>query len=105
MRTKTITQTGIVVKGTATLNLWGGGQGTIDMSPVFIPYGKITKNNILRAVNDAGFGCESIENAEIDIYIKYDNRSTEFDRTFWADNRYSNLFLGWRELKEQGINY
>lgn len=105
MKTKTITQTGILVKGQAFLNLWGGGQASIEMSPVFIPNKNISGNNILRAVNDAGFGCENIYDAEIDIYIKFDNGSVEYDRTILNNSRYSNLFLGWKKLQEQGINY
>lgn len=104
MKSKIINQIGIVVGGTATLEFWGGGTGTIEMEEYFLPNGKITKDNILRCVNDNGFGCESISDAEIDIYIKYDNGSVEYNRTLsnFIEVQ-TELFLGWRQLHEQGI--
>jgi len=104
MKTKTITQVGIVVSGEASLNLWGGGRGEITMDKIFIPNDKITKDNILRCVNDGGFGCESIKKAFVIISIKYDNGCTEFDREFIVDHPlHTRLFLGWKVLREQGI--
>lgn len=105
MKTKTIKQIGITVGGDATLRLWGGDEGTITMKNYFLPNGKITPKNILRCVNDNGFGCESIIDATIDIYIKYDNGSQEYDRTLSDFNKAQTMyFLGWNELREQGIN-
>lgn len=106
MRTKTIKQVGIIVKGTSTLVDWGNSViGDIEMKPYFLPNDKITPKNILRCVNDNGFGCMSIASAEIDIYIKYDNGSEEMERTLYADSEiHSRYFLGWRELRKQGIN-
>jgi hypothetical protein len=104
MKTKTINQIGIDVRGTSLLNLWGGGQGTIEMESYFLPYDKITHTNILRCVNDGQFGCESIESAEIDIYIIYDNGCSEYDRTITVYHTlHSKHFLGWHKLREQGI--
>jgi hypothetical protein len=85
MKTKVIKQTGIVIGGEATLNLWGGGQGTIEMNSVFIPLSDISHNRIKEAINDGQFGCESIEGADIDIFIKYDNGSKEYERTIFVD--------------------
>lgn len=99
-----ITQTGIIVSGVATLSLWGGGSGTINMEPYFLPNEHISKDNILRCVNDGGFGCESIDSAEIDIWVKYDNGSKEIERTLFADSPiHTKLFLGWAELRKQGV--
>jgi hypothetical protein len=98
-------QTGIVVKGVATLSLWGGGIGCVEIKPCFLPFKKATKDNILRCVNDNGFGCQFIERAEIDIYDQYENGYMEYNRTLFADHPvHTMLFLGWRELREQGIN-
>jgi hypothetical protein len=103
-KTKTITQVGIVVSGETLIHMWGGGKGEITMRKTFIPNDKITKDNILRCVNDGGFGCESIERAFVIISIKYDNGSDEFDREFIVDHPlHTKLFLGWNELNKQGI--
>jgi hypothetical protein len=85
MRTKRIRQIGIVVGGEALINCWGGGQGIIEMDKKFIPNGQITHNRILNAINDGQFGCESIECATVDLYIKYDNCSLEYDRTIQVE--------------------
>ena len=81
MKTKTITQIGIVIGGEVVINHWGGGKGIVCMDTTFIQNIKITKDNILRCINDAQFGCESIESAIVNIYTRFDNGSTEFDRT------------------------
>ncbi len=104
MKQKTIKQIGIVVKGEAVIVLWGGGKGTVKMDRTFIPNGKITHTNIMRCVNDGGFGCESIESASIEIQIKYDNGSTEFERDIELDHPIQRKhFLGWAELAKIGI--
>lgn len=104
MKTKTLKQTGISISGEAYLNMWGGGQGTITMDTIFLPNDKISPKNILRCVNDAGFGCESIFMAEIDIYIQYEEGHREFDRTIIAEHgQHTKFFSGWAALREQGI--
>lgn len=104
MKTVTLKQIGIQVQGEAMLNLWGGGKGTIDMESYFLPLGKATKTNILRCVNDNGFGCESIESAYIDIYDVYENGHKQYNRELYVDcKHHTKHFLGWRELREQGI--
>ena len=96
MKKKTITleQTGIVIQGIALLNLWGGGQGEIIMDEKRIPLNKVSKENILRCVNDARFGCESIESAVIEIYTEYDGgTAVVFERTITVDNpRYREFY-------------
>lgn len=105
MKTRTIKQIGFLIQGKSVINLWGGGSCEIEMSSTFLPYNKATPKNILRCVNDGGFGCESIQEAEIDIYIKYDNCSIEYERTIYATHPiHSVYFFGWKELQEQGIN-
>lgn len=101
--TKQINLIGIEVCGISTISLWGGGAGQTDMYKTFLPLKFATKDNILRCVNDGGFGCEAITEAEIDIYSVWDNGSKEFERTLFADARpHRNLFLGWRYLREIG---
>mgnify|MGYP003316463622 CR=1 FL=1 len=70
-----LNQIGYVVKGEALLNLWGGGQGTIPMNPTFIE--ELTTENVLKAINDNGFGCESYAGAEVSISVVYDRGVTE----------------------------
>jgi hypothetical protein len=75
---------GYMVRGEATLHLWGGGEGFIDMKPSFIPKDKLSHTLIKRSVNDNGFGCESITQAVVDIYKVYgpvSNPYEQFDRT------------------------
>lgn len=71
-----LNQIGYVVKGEALLNLWGGGQGTVLMNPTFIE--ELTTENVLKAINDNGFGCESYAGAEVSISIVYDRGVTEY---------------------------
>ena len=98
-RTKKITQVGFILKGNVTLNFWGGGEGTIVMKDLKLTYETMTPKNILRCVNDNGFGCENIASAEIDIYIWYNNGSTEYERTIFVDHPiHIQYFNQWREL-------
>jgi len=99
----TLNLTEIEISGTATLNLWGGGSGTIEMERYRLPINKATKDNILRCVNDNGFGCENIQSAEIDITANYDGKRI-YMRTIYVDSPvHQKLFLGWKSLREQGI--
>lgn len=82
MRTKTIKQTGYTIRGTAMIQCWGGGEGTIQMDETFIPTKELTKTKLLLSINDGRFGCEAITKAWIDVYINYENGfAFEYDRT------------------------
>ena len=70
-----LNQIGYVVKGEALLNLWGGGQGTVPVNPTFIE--ELTTENVLKAINDNGFGCESFAGADVDICIAYERGVVE----------------------------
>ena len=84
----TLNHVGYSIEGEAILNLWGGGQGTIEMNTIRINKDELTVENILSAINDSGFGCESIDFATVDIYALYGEygevkrffHSFEFDR-------------------------
>ncbi len=84
----TLNHVGYSIEGEAVLNLWGGGQGTIKMNTIRINKDELTVENILSAINDSGFGCESIDFATVDIYALYGEygevkrflHSFEFDR-------------------------
>ena len=97
MKTKqvTLTQTGFFIEGTATINLWGGGQGEIPMTKIRIDFEDFNKANLLGCVNDGQFGCESIEHAYVDIYNDFDhgayqtyNRTIEIKGTHYRNKNY-----------------
>lgn len=75
-RTITLKQIGYRVEGEAELNLWGGGTGSIAMQPTDID--ELTTENVIRSINDNGFGCESFAGAEVDIYILYERGVEEY---------------------------
>ena len=105
MKTKTITVSlvGYQIDGVATVHPWGGGRGTIQMKSHFLKPEHFSKDNVLRCVNDGGFGVESIESAEISVTEVYDNGGTGKGIEFVADSDYSReLFLGWNHLREIG---
>lgn len=84
--TITLKQIGYRVTGEALLNLWGGGQGTIEMSAGEV-IGPITKEKLLACINDGRFGCESIESVHFWIYDLYENGYTEMNRDIIYDNQ------------------
>jgi len=61
--------TGYKMEGTAQLTLWGGDRCSIQMrkSIIISP----TDENIIKNINDNGFGCESIDRVDAHIYKQY----------------------------------
>ena len=59
-----------VIMGTAYLTLWGGDKGEIPMQPYRID--SLTEDEIKKGANDNGFGCQSIDKIEVDIYENYE---------------------------------
>ena len=106
MKQVTLNQVGYVVGGEATLNLWGGGQGTIEMNETTID--NLTIENILKSINDGGFGCESIEEATVIIYALYEHGYKEYETSlhFSSDTLYTitNKNCNFRELAEDFKN-
>lgn len=105
MRTKTITQVGIQISGIVSLNLWNNeGEVTIKMEKRFLPNKNISKDNILRCVNDNSFGCKSIVSSAINISIVYNNGCKEFIKTIFTDcKHHTKLFNDWKTLRAEGI--
>ena len=85
MRDVNLNQIGYRIQGVAYLNLWGSGQGSIDMQDVDI-LAPITKEKLLGCINDGGFGCESIDSVELDIFDLFENGYVEFNRGIDYDN-------------------
>lgn len=69
-KTITLEFTDYVVTGTAYLTLWGGDKGSIPMKPYHI--NSLDENEIKKNANDNGFGCQSIDSIEVDIYENYE---------------------------------
>ena len=76
--TITLTFCGFVCRGSAKISFWGGGSGTIDMNSWCFDaedcnalYSAPVLKMIADGINDDGFGCESIDSADIDIYGIY----------------------------------
>ena len=87
MKTVTLKQVGYLVGGESVINLWGGGSGSIQMDSTFIPLGKMNKSNLLGCINDGGFGCESIDSADIYVYDKYEGGHKIFNRIIYVDHK------------------
>lgn len=60
-----------------TITLWGGGKGKLHIKKIFIPYGEFTKERFLKSIHDDGFGCESINTFNAEIFNVYEIK--EFD--------------------------
>ena len=99
IKEKVVRLIGYSIGGEAVLDMWGGGQGTIEIEKEFLPVKHFSKDNALRCVNDNGFGCERIVRADVYIEEKYDDGGR--GKIIWieADSDYSrSLFLGWKHL-------
>jgi hypothetical protein len=99
MKSVQLKQIGWLIKGTAIINYWGGGQGVVTMQPQKIIGSILTKEYLLGAVNDGGFGCISIESAEIDVYELYENNYTVLRSVINAGKDYSHLFNAWQKFQ------
>jgi hypothetical protein len=75
----TLKHIGYYCDGTAFLNLWGGGQGNIQMNAWSTQKGD--RKSIVKGINDGQFGCESIESAKVDVYDLYENGYKVYDNT------------------------
>jgi len=87
---------GYKVTGTALINLWDGTQGTVDMTPHVIKQQKTpTKKQITGKINDGEYGCESIEEADVNVYAVYGSGYEEFINTYHFDKKdCKNAFRG-----------
>ena len=81
----TLKHIGYRCKGTALINFWGGGQSRVNMNSWDID--KEDRQSIVKGVNDGGFGCESIESAEVDVFDLFEQNVTQYKKitTFTKD--------------------
>jgi len=72
MKSKVLTLklVGYTVGGVADLKLWGGGNACIDMKQFLTS--DISRKNLLKNLNDNGFGVEKINGGICDIFENYD---------------------------------
>ena len=76
-QTITLQLTDFVVKGTAYITSWDGTNGCISMKPYHIPENNI--DVILEGINDNGFGCQSIDLVDVDLYANYEGYLVHID--------------------------
>jgi len=72
MDSVTLKQIGWYFEGEAIINFWGGGQGTVDMTPWTIE-GELDDEKMKKGINDGQFGCEGIDRVEIHVYKLYEH--------------------------------
>jgi hypothetical protein len=92
----TLKLVGYEVRGEATMNMWGGGKGTVEMKPQQIMQtNRPSKKQITGKLNDGGFGCESIDSATVDLYAIYESGHMEYLDSFVFDKEdCKNAFRG-----------
>ena len=81
----TLKHIGFHFEGLAMLNLWGGGQGQVNMNSW---KGQSDSPEVVaQGVNDGQFGCESIDSAEVDVYDLYEKGHKEFKETLYFEHK------------------
>jgi len=73
------------VSGVAFVTDWYGNSGFIPMRPERIPLGELTKAALFEAVNDNGFGVQSIDAAYIEISEYYERGVIAATRDLYAE--------------------
>lgn len=58
------------VSGVADVTMWGGGNGCIEMTPFTV--NSLDTGSLIKGLNDAGFGVQSINGGVCDISENYD---------------------------------
>ena len=87
MKSLTCKLTGYQIVGMAAIKLWGGGEGTIPMYPTRINSNEPpTLSQIQTAVNDGGFGCESILGAVVRVDSLYEHGAKTYGEAQLINN-------------------
>jgi len=82
----TLKQIGYYIAGYVIANMWGGGEGEIQMDSFAIK-GKITKDKIVKSLNDGQFGVVSLKSADISIYNLFEHDYKEYNRELFITER------------------
>lgn len=77
-RTVTLKQVGWVLYGTVDVCFWGGGRGRLSQRETQIPLGSLTRDNLIRCINDGGFGVECIVDARVEVDVLYEGGYREY---------------------------
>ena len=72
MKVLKLNQIGWYFEGEADLLLWGGGEGSIEMTP-WKMLDQFSEEEMMRGINDGGFGCQEITAAMISVYRLYEH--------------------------------
>ena len=84
MKTITLKQVGWYFEGEAVINMWGGGQGSVCMTP-WQTTGEFSEKEMVYGINDGQFGCESIDSAIVQAYRLYETGYKEFEQNYEYD--------------------
>jgi len=94
MKTITVEKIGYIIKGYAVLTDWYNQRGYIEMKPFRIK--KLTSKQLKEGLNDNGFGCQSIDGAEVHVYEEYERGVEEL-----VDSKFINLSkMSKKEIKK-----
>jgi hypothetical protein len=69
-KTLTLGLSGYRIKGVADVTMWGGGNACIEMKPIKIR--TLDRDDLMKHVNDNGFGVQSINGAILDLFEDYE---------------------------------
>lgn len=79
MKTITLKKVGYFITGTSDLTPWGGGNACISMRSFTTK--KTTKRELLKGINDNGFGVRSINGAVCDIWELFEQGHKQYSKT------------------------
>lgn len=80
MKSKTLEQKGYYVEGSVELLLWGDDKGSISFTPFKI-LKELDIKDVIMTIDDGGFGCQKLLEAEVDIYELYEGGYKEYVET------------------------
>jgi len=87
----TLQQIGWKITGEATVQLWDGSTGTIEMNPTRLMLGTLTKKRLRESINDAKFGAQKILSATVHVYEMYQKEHYEYRTELELDEHYCEL--------------
>ena len=67
----TLKKVGYLITGISDVTPWGGGNACIEMKPFRVD--KLRKADILKGINDNGFGVEAVNGADCDVWELFED--------------------------------